>query len=153
MTTLAHRQLPPSAQDAAMARASGQLLSHYARQKRPLALRVKDAERENPIELPVGAVSLLMDILEAMAAGRGVTIIPENAELTTVQAAEVLNVSRPFLIKLLEDRAIPHRKVGKHRRIRMEDVMTYKADIDRRREEILDQLARETQEQDMGYGR
>ena len=61
-----------------------------------------------------------MDILEAMAAGRGVTIIPENAELTTVQAVEVLNVSRPFLIKLLEEDRIPYRKVGKHRRIRME---------------------------------
>ena len=67
----------------------------------------------------------------AMAAGQGVTIIPENAELTTVQAAGVLNVSRPFLIKLLEDNAIPHRKVGKHRRVRMEDVMAYKARIDR----------------------
>ena len=93
-----------------------------------------------------------MDILEAMAAGQGVTIIPENAELTTVQAAEVLNVSRPFLIKLLDDQKIPHRKVGKHRRIRMEDVMAYKASIDAEREGVLDQLAADAQEQDMGYG-
>ncbi|WP_237685064.1 excisionase family DNA-binding protein [Szabonella alba] len=63
------------------------------------------------------------------AARRGVTIIPENAELSTVQAAEVLNVSRPFLIKLLEDSAIPHRRVGKHRRVCTEDVMSYKAAI------------------------
>ncbi len=63
-------------------------------------------------------MTLLMDILEAMAAGRGMTLIPENAELTTVEAAEVLNVSRPFLIKLLEEEeAIPHRKVGRPRRI------------------------------------
>jgi excisionase family DNA binding protein len=153
MTMLAHRQLPPSPQDAAIARASGQLLSRYAKQRRPLTLRVRDADQDQPLELPTGAVALLMDILEAMAAGRGVTIIPENAELTTVQAAEILNVSRPFLIKLLEENAIPHRKVGKHRRIRMEDVMDYKARIDRDREAVLDQLVREAQEQDMGYSR
>ena len=105
-----------------------------------------------PIELPTGAISLLIEILDAMAAGRGVTIIPENAELSTVQAAEMLNVSRPFLIKLLESGRIPHRKVGKHRRIRIEDVMSYKSTIDREREAVLDQLAAEAQEQGMGYG-
>ncbi len=72
-----------------------------------------------------------MRVLEAMALGRGVTLLPENSELTTVQAADVPNVSRPYLIKLLEDRTIPHRKVGKHRRIRVEDVMTCKNAIDR----------------------
>ncbi|RWR04395.1 excisionase family DNA-binding protein [Paenirhodobacter populi] len=153
MTQLAHRQLPPSAQDAAIARVSGQLLSRYARQKRPLTLRVTDAEQDRPLELPAGAVALLMDILEAMAAGRGITLMPENAELTTVQAAEVLNVSRPFLIKLLDEGAISHRKVGKHRRIRIEDVMAYKAAIDRERESVLDQLVSEAQEQGMGYSR
>lgn len=151
MNMMAHRQLPPSAQEAAIARASGQLLSRYARSKAPLKLRVTDGEQAEPIELPAGAVALLMDILEAMAAGQGVTIIPENAELTTVQAADVLNVSRPFLIKLLDEQKIPHRKVGKHRRIRMEDVMAYKASIDAERESVLDQLAAEAQEQDMGY--
>ena len=90
MTLLAQRQLPPNAQDAAIARASGQLLSRFARQNRPLTMRVKDAEQEQPIELPAGAVKMLMDILEAMAAGHGVTIIPENAELTTVQAARAV---------------------------------------------------------------
>ena len=84
-----------------------------------------------------------MHILEALAAGQGVTLIPESAELTTVQAADVLNVSRPFLIKLLDQKVIPHRKVGRHRRIRMEDVMAYKDAIDREREQVLDQLTRE----------
>jgi excisionase family DNA binding protein len=122
------------------------------RKNRPLALKVTDADQEQPIELPPGAVLLLMDILEAMAAGRGITLIPENAELTTVQAADVLNVSRPFLIKLLEEKALPCRKVGAHRRIRMEDVMAYKARIDADREAVLDQLVAEAQEHDMGYG-
>jgi excisionase family DNA binding protein len=93
-----------------------------------------------------------MDILEAMAAGRGVTLILENAELTTVQAAELLNVSRPFLISLLESRALPYRKVGRHRRIRMEDVMAYKERIDREREAVLDELVAEAQKHGMGYG-
>ena len=151
MTMLAHRQLSPSAQDAAMARVSGQVLSPFVQRKGPLTLKVQKAGQDQPLELPAGAVALLMDILETMAAGRGVTLVPENAELTTVQAAVVLNVSRPFLIKLLEDNALPHRKVGKHRRVRMEDVMAYKARIDREREAVLDQLAREGQEQGLGY--
>ncbi|MGA8027524.1 MAG: excisionase family DNA-binding protein [Bryobacteraceae bacterium] len=146
-----HRQMPPTAQEAALARISGQSLSRYARRKKPLSLRVGEGGKEQPIELPAGAVALLMDILAAMAAGRGVTLLPENAELTTVQAASILNVSRPYLIKLLTEGAIPFRKVGKHRRILMEDVMTYKGRIDREREAVLDQLAAEAQEHDMGY--
>jgi excisionase family DNA binding protein len=154
MPLTAHRQMPPTARDSAIARDSGQRLSHYLRRNRPLNLRI-EAEQpgQPPLQLPPAAVELLMNILEAMAAGHGVTIIPENAELTTVQAAEVLNVSRPFLIKLLEEGAIPHRKVGKHRRVRMEDVMAYKARVDREREAILDELAAQAQKLDMGYGR
>ena len=134
-----------------MARVSGQVLSPHVQQKGSLVLTVREAGQDKPLELPAGAVALLMEILQAIAAGRGVTVIPENAELTSVQAAEVLNVSRPFLIKLLDDNVLPHRKVGKHRRIRMEDVMAYRSKIDRDREAVLDQLARETQELEMGY--
>jgi excisionase family DNA binding protein len=152
MTALAHRQPPPSVQEAALARSSGQSLARLISKNGPLTLKVTDADQEQRIDLPPGAVLLLMDILEAMAAGRGITLIPENAELTTVQAADVLNVSRPFLIKLLEEKALPCRKVGAHRRIRMEDVMTYKARIDADREAVLDQLVAEAQEHDMGYG-
>ena len=152
MNTLTHRQLPPESRDAAIARTSGRVLSRYAGTNRPLTLRVRDSEREQPIELPAGAVELLMHVLEAMAAGQGVTLVPESAEMTTVQAADVLNVSRPFLIKLLDRKIIPHRKVGKHRRIRMEDVMAYKDAIDREREEVLEQLTHEAQAHGMGYG-
>ena len=152
MNTLAHRQLPPTPRDAAIARSTYQALSPYSGADRPLKLRVSDSEQEQPIDLPASAVDLLIHVLEAMAAGQGVTLIPESAELTTVQAADVLNVSRPFLIKLLDQKAIPHRKVGKHRRIRMEDVMAYKNGIDREREQVLEQLTREAQAHDMGYG-
>ena len=143
MNMIAHRQLPPTAQEAAIARVSGQALSRYARAKAPLKLCVTDAGQAEPIELPAGAVALLMDILTAMAAGHGVTLIPENAELTTVQAAEILNVSRPFLIQLLEEDKIAYHKVGQHRRIRMEDVIAYKTAINQEGEAILDQLVAE----------
>ena len=152
MSTSAHRQRPPTPRDAAIARSTGRILSRYAGTDRPLTLRAGDGEPEQPIELPAGAVELLARVLEAMAAGQGVTLIPETAELTTVQAADVLNVSRPYLIKLLDRGAIPHRKVGRHRRIRMEDVVAYKDAIDRERERALDRLAREAQAHDMGYG-
>jgi len=155
MATLAHphRQSAPSTQDATLARISGQRLSLYAKRKKPLSLMVMEAGRELRLELPAGAVTLLMDVLETMAAGRGVTIIPENAELSTVEAANILNVSRPFFIKLLNDKAIPHRLVGKHRRVLIDDVMAYKERIDREREAVLDQLTAEAQESDMGYDR
>ena len=148
---VAYRQLPPNEKESSIARVSKQLLSRYAREDQPLTVRVIDSDHEEPIELPAGAVTLLMDILGAMASGQGITLIPENAELTTVQAADILNVSRPFLIKLLEEGKIPYRKVGKHRRIRMEDVMNYKQAVDQERETILEELVADAQEQNMGY--
>jgi len=148
-----HRHSAPTAQDASLARVSGQSLSRFARRQEPLSLKVWEAGQEHPIELPAGAVAVLMEVLEAMAAGRGVTLIPENAELTTVEAASILNVSRPYLIKLLDEKVIPHRLVGKHRRILIDDVMAYKERIDAAREDVLAQLTAEAQENDMGYSR
>jgi len=153
LATPSNRQSPPTAHDAALARTSGQRLSRYGGRSGSLSIRVLDSDQEQQLDLPAAAVALLMDVLEAMAAGRTVSIIPENAELTTVQAAAILNVSRPYLIKLLAEGAIPHRKVGKHRRILMDDVMTYKNRIDQEREDVLDQLAAEAQANDMGYAR
>ena len=151
MPMLAHREPPPSAQDAEIARFTSQKLTKYATTHKPLSLHINDPAQPETIELPKGAVKLLLDVLEAMAAGHGVTIIPENAELTTVQASNILNVSRPYLIKLLNEKAIPHRKVGKHRRILIEDVMNYKMSIDAKREKVLDQLIAEAQEYYMAY--
>ena len=148
---LIYRQLPPNEREAVIARTLKQLLARYAREDQSLTVQVMDADHDEPIELPAGAVTLLLDILGAMASGQGVTIIPEDAELTTVQAADILHVSRPFLIKLLDERQLPYRRVGKHWRIRMEDVMNYKRAIDQQRETVLDQLVAEAQAQDMGY--
>lgn len=96
-------------------------------------------------------MKLLQAILEDMASGRAVTIVPQNAELTTQQAADVLNVSRPFLIQLLEEKKLPYRLVGTHRRVRFEDVLRYKENIDSERRKILDQLAAEAQDLKLGY--
>jgi len=124
-------------------------LAQYIQENRQLVVSVSD--QQQAIELPSEVAPLLLNILEAMAAGQGVTIFRENAELTTVQAAEILNVSRPFLIKLLENGAIPYHMVGTHRRLRIEDVISYKETIDRARREVLDQLVEEAQKLDMGY--
>lgn len=148
---LAYRHPAPTEQESSLARASKQSLSQHVQEDKPLSLRIIDADQDVSIELPAGAVSLLMDILGVMASGQSLTLIPENAELTTVQAADLLNVSRPFLIKLLEEGQIPYRKVGKHRRIRLEDVMRYKQTIDQERQAVLDQLVADAQEQAMGY--
>lgn len=151
MAAAALTSVPLSKEDVELARASGERLAPLARRGRPLTLRVRDAGREETIELPAGAVKLLQAILEDMASGRAVTIVPQNAELTTQQAADFLNVSRPFLVQLLEQNRLPFRLVGTHRRIRFEDVLRYKENIDAERRKVLDQLAAEAQELKMGY--
>jgi excisionase family DNA binding protein len=142
---------PPSKRDIELARTSGQRLAPLARRGESLTIRVRDAEHEQSLELPAGAVQLLMAILEDMAAGRAVTLVPQNAELTTQEAADFLNVSRPFLVQLLEQKKLPFRLVGTHRRVRFEDVLRYKEDIDSKRRKALDELTAQAQELDMGY--
>lgn len=101
--------------------------------------------------VPKEAFELLLEILAQMANGNAVTIVPVQAEFTTQQAADFLNVSRPFLVGLLEEGALPHRKVGSHRRVRFEDLLRYKQADDTKRQNVLDQLAEQAQELGMGY--
>jgi excisionase family DNA binding protein len=143
----------PTAADTELARDSSRQLSKLlGKQLSDFQLRVQTAnEPEEVVVIPVSALRLLTDILTHMARGNAVTLIPVHAELTTQQAADLLNVSRPFLIGLIDDGEIPYRKVGTHRRIRFEDLMTYKQDIDQKRLQAIEELAREAQELDMGY--
>lgn len=92
------------------------------------------------LTVPAGALELLARVLEHMANGRGVSVVPANAELTTQQAADLLNVSRPFLIGLLQAGEINYRLVGRHRRIRAESLMEYIRRDDQRRRQVADEL-------------
>jgi excisionase family DNA binding protein len=91
--------------------------------------------------LPRPAVSLLAYILSQAAAGRGVSVMPSHAELTTQQAADLLNVSRPYLIGLLEAGTIPFKLVGRHRRVRWDDLMDHKRETEAQSRAAADELA------------
>src|SRR5258708_5265274 len=91
-------------------------------------------------------VALLRQVVHQLARHKVVTIVPLNRELTTQEAAELLNVSRPYLIRLLDQGAIPYTRTGTHRRIRFDDLMRYKAERDAAREQALDELTRINQE-------
>lgn len=97
------------------------------------------------IRLPYSILKVLMEVVHEMARGNAVRVMPIHAELTTQQAAELLNVSRPFLVSLLEQGEIKYRKVGTHRRILLEDLLVYKDRRDRERLSALDELAKEDQ--------
>lgn len=101
---------------------------------------------ERSLSIPTVAYEMLIDILSQMAQGNAVTLIPVHAELSTQQAANILNVSRPYLIKLLESGEIPYYKVGKHRRILAQELYNYKSGIDTKRSQTLDELTALTQE-------
>lgn len=104
-----------------------------------------------PLNLPPFALRLLFDALTALAEGHAVTVVPVPAELTTQEAADILNVSRPYLIKLLDERKIPYRRVGNRRKVMLEDVLRYKRSDDQFRQGILDELSREAQAVGLEY--
>ncbi len=98
------------------------------------------------LELSPSILQALHFVLHHMARGDAVGLVPRAKMLTTNQAAEILNVSRPFLIKLLNERAIKFTKIGTHRRLQLGDVLRYKQQRDRQVLDELDELAREAQE-------
>ncbi len=142
----------PTEAETLLARESGRALAPHCKGRRDLKVRIVDNGRETEtIALPRAAVRLLLDILAQMAEGNAVTLVPVHAELTTQQSADILNVSRPYLVGLLEQGTIPYRKVGSHRRILFKDLTAYKRKLDAQRTDALERLAEQAQELKLGY--
>ena len=114
-------------------------------------LRLEVGDDAEAVAVPTSAVRLFLQVLVEMSQGNPVTLIPTHAELTTQQAADLLNVSRPYVVKLLEEGKIPFRTVGKFRRIRFDDLMAYKREDDKIRAKALEDLSALDQELGLGY--
>ena len=130
----------PSEEDAKLAKES----------KRILARRLRGAttggSREKAVKIPASAAHLLMQILDEISRGNAVKLVPVHAELTTQEAAELLNVSRPTVIRLLEKGEIEFHKVGSHRRVPMKSALAYKRQIEEGRRAALAELTAYDQE-------
>ena len=131
----------PSEAEAILAKETSRVLASRAQTTDPLLLRMLDDPSACTVKLPATAVRMLIHILEEMARGNAVTVIPVHAELTTQESADMLNISRPSLIQLLDEGKIEYRRVGTHRRVRFEAIMAYKRRADAERRAVLAELA------------
>lgn len=146
MTTPLDRPVLPSSDDAELAAEASRLLSRA----KDTELRVQ-VDEDAVLRLPKAAGELLYHIVTEMSQGNAVTLIPVHAELTTQEAADHLNVSRPFLVKLLEGGKIPFHKVGTHRRVKFSDLEAYRQSTEDDRRRVMDEMVSQAQELDMGY--
>lgn len=139
----------PSENDTEKAKAFSRILAReIAPESRVTIQRGNDGEA---IEIPRTVFNVLMKVLAVMSEGKAFSLIPMDEELTTQQAADILNVSRPYLNKILELGDIPHRRVGRNRRIKFSDLLEYKKLQESESKIALQELADEAQELDMGY--
>ncbi len=154
-TTLSGTTEPnaPTAADALLAQESSQRLTKALEAKsKNVGLRVElEGGVEENVSLPPIVVGLLEQILSEVARGNAVTLLTAHTELTPQQAADLLNVSRPYLVDLLENGTIPSSKVGDQRRVSFHDVMSYKKATDQARLKALDELSAIDQELGLGY--
>ena len=153
MSAQIHETPTPTEADARQARESLQRISDILTSgMSDLSIRIQNDEQTGAdIILPASVLRLLKDILAEMAQGHAVALLPVQAELTTQKAADLLNVSRPYLIRLLEDSKIPFRLVGQHRRVRFDDLLAYQRKDDEDRRRVADELTADAQELGMGY--
>jgi excisionase family DNA binding protein len=144
--------LMPSAHDVELAVESSRRLGALSEMTGDVQLTVTgEGGQTSEVKIPASALRLLFAALSEMSCGNAVSLLPMSAEVTTQQAADILNVSRPFVVGMLEKGEIPFRKVGVQRRVRLQDLLEYKtrSDIDRRA--ALDALVRQAQELRLGY--
>jgi excisionase family DNA binding protein len=140
----------PNREESELARASAEALGRLMGQL-PESERARVSLDGNEMILPRQALALLREVLSEMAQGNAVTIVPTHAELTTQEAANFLNVSRPHIVKLLEQNVIPFTKTGTHRRVRYQDLVNYRNQQIEQSQRALDKLAAEAQELGLGY--
>jgi len=135
-----------------MARVAQRCIMEALDHSRAVQITLTTDTGEHPaIALPPASLKFIGQILGAMSEGRSIALIPENREFTTVEAANLLNVSRPFLIKEIEAGRLKHRMVGTHRRIAFEDLTAYARQMRERQEAALDRLATNTRELGLDY--
>jgi excisionase family DNA binding protein len=141
----------PTPEEMEEAKTSSRTLAKYAGADRVhMTMRGSNGESDELV-LPGHVLQMLLTVLSEMSQGNAISLIPRHQELGTQEAASILNVSRPFLVGLLENAEIPHHKVGSHRRVRLEDVLAYKERIDEQRLDALDRLTAISQDEGMGY--
>lgn len=116
----------PSEEDARLSKESSRILSSHVGENAAQFKVVEEDGTEQAVAIPASAYRLLVDVLAQMSEGKAVTLVPVHAELTTQEAADFMNVSRPYLIKQIEAGELACRKVGRHRRIRFDDLVAYK---------------------------
>ena len=143
----------PAKKEALLAEKSSRILKSYFRSASTPIFEIiaKGKKKKEQLVLPSSAFKLLIDILGEIAKGNAVSVTPLHTELTTQEAADLLNVSRPFLVTLLEERKLPYRKVGTKRRVLAKDVLDYKNKIDQARLDTLQELSKQAQKLNMGY--
>lgn len=141
----------PSETDSALARESSQRLAARLGPAGGLRVELKTDTTSEDLVLPTSALRMIISLLTELEQGNAVTLTPIRAELTTQQPADLLNVSRQHLVKLLDEGAMPSHKEGSHRRVRTEDLLAYKRDFLAKRHAALDELTALSQELEMGY--
>lgn len=147
-----HESVRPTQQETHQAQESCQRLLSLLEQRNDIAIRIgKKGKSLEEIILPAPVLQILTDALGEMAKGHRVQIIPVQEELSTQEAADFLKVSRPYLVRLLDEKKIPSRKVGRHRRVLFEDVLRYKEQDTEERLRILAELTEQAQQLNMGY--
>lgn len=143
----------PSEEDVTLAREAGRTLAAVlATGAAVRQVDIRDSSgRVRSVQMPAAALQLLQDVLDQIEKGCAVSVVPVHAELTTQEAAQMLGVSRPFFVQMLEKGDIPFHKIGTHRRVRYRDVLDYKKRLDAQRREALEVLTEQAQALDMGY--
>jgi excisionase family DNA binding protein len=150
MTTFTLDSSPQQIQEAKEAAAAlSALMLSTKRRTRYIHLHLTGSDQ--PIAVPTEAVKIVVDVLRQLSSGGSAALILLDEELTTQQAANMLKVSRPFLVGLLDAGKIPSRKVGKHRRVRMEDLIAYQQAEEQIRTQRLNELTAEAQKLHLGY--